>query len=87
MSGVEEKATTSFHPDGREHPLDGLPGAAEVSRWASQRILESVARKDGKMIGQSTFEVSSDGKTLTATITGTDASGAFFEQVIICDRR
>ncbi|HLF82771.1 MAG TPA: hypothetical protein VI837_01200 [Blastocatellia bacterium] len=86
MSGVEEKGTTTFHPDGKEHPLEGLPGAVEVSRWVGARILETVARQDGKVIGQSTFEVSSDGKALTANLKGTDASGAWFEQVIVCDR-
>lgn len=36
--------------------------------------------------GESTFEVSADGKTLTATLKGADASGADFEQIIVCDR-
>ena len=86
MSGVEETGTTRFHPDGKEHPLEGMPGAIEVSRWVGSRILETVVRQDGKVIGQSTFEVSIDGKTLTANLKGTDASGAWFDQVIVCDR-
>ena len=86
MSGAEEKGITTFHPDGKEHPLEGLPGGLEVSRWLTPRILKTVATKDGKVIGQSTFEVSGDGKTLTANLSGTDASGARFEQVIVCDR-
>jgi len=86
MSGAEEKGITTFHPDGKEHPLEGLPGGLEVSRWLTPRILKTVATKDGKVIGQSTFEVSGDGKTLTANLSGTDASGAKFEQVIVCDR-
>ena len=87
MSGMEEKGTTTFHPDGKEHPLEGLPGAVEISRWLRAGTMETVAKKDGKVVGQSTFEVSSDGKLLTATISGTDASGAWFEQVIVCDRQ
>lgn len=86
MSGAEEKGTTTFHPDGKEHPLKGMPGAVEVSRWEGARILETVVRQDAKVIGQSTFEVSSDGKTLTANLKGTDESGAWFEQIIVCDR-
>ena len=87
MSGMEEKGTTIFHPDGKEHPLEGLPGAVEISKWLRAGTIETIAKKDGKVIGQSTFEVSSDGKLLTATISGTDASGAWFEQVIVCDRQ
>ena len=87
MSGVEEKGETKFHPDGKEHPLEGLPGAVEVSRWTSPRILETVVRQDGKVIGQSTYEVSVDGKTLTANLKGADANGVPFEQIIVCDRQ
>ena len=86
MSGVEETGTTLYHPDGEEHPLEAMPGATELSRWASPRRLETTVKKDGKLIGQSNFEVSNDGKTLTATIKGTDAAGASFEQIIVCDR-
>lgn len=63
-----------------------MPGAMEVSRWVSPQKLETVVRQDGKVIGESTFEVSADGKTLTAVLKGIDASGAAFEQVIVCDR-
>jgi hypothetical protein len=45
-----------------------------------------VAKKDGKVAGQSSYEVSSDGKTLTATVKGMDAKGRPFEQVIVFDR-
>jgi hypothetical protein len=86
MSGVEETGGTVFHPDGKEHPLEVMPGAMEVSRWVSPQKLETVVRQDGKVIGESTFEVSADGKTLTAVLKGIDASGAAFEQVIVCDR-
>jgi hypothetical protein len=86
MSGVEETGVFKIHPDGKEHPIPGAPGLVEVSRWAGSRILETVAKQDGKMVGHSSYEVSEDGKTLTAKISGSDASGAEFEQIIVCDR-
>jgi hypothetical protein len=86
MSGVEEKGTFDIHPDGKEHPIPGAPGLVEVSRWVGPRILETVASKDGKSVGHASYEVSEDGKTLTAKISGSDASGAEFEQIIVCDR-
>lgn len=46
-------------------------------------ILVAVAKQDGKVVGQSSYEVSSDGKTLTAKVKGIDASGTEFEQVIV----
>lgn len=87
MSGAEETGTFAMHPDGKEHPIAGAPGLVEVSRWVGARVLETVARKEGKVVGHSTYEVSEDGKTLTARISGSDASGAEFEQIIVCDRR
>ena len=86
MSGVEENGGTVFHPDGKEHPLASMQGAVEVSRWVNAQKLQTVVTQNGKVIGESTFEVSADGKTLTATIKGEDASGGNFEQIIVCDR-
>jgi len=87
MSGVEEKGTFKIHPDGKEHPIPDAPGVVEVSRWAGPRTLETVAKQDGKVVGRGSYEVSEDGKTLTAKISGSDASGAEFEQIIVCDRQ
>ena len=86
MSGNEESGTSKLHPDGKEHPIAEAPGFVEVSRWVGPRLLESLGKKDGKVLGQSTYEVSSDGNTLTAKIKGIDASGSTFEQVIVFDR-
>jgi hypothetical protein len=38
------------------------------------------------VIGEGRYEVSSDGKTLTSKVKGTDAKGRQFEQVIVFDR-
>jgi hypothetical protein len=86
MSGANETGTFKIHPDGKEHPIPGSPGLVEVSRWAGPHTLETVARQEGKVVGHSSYEVSDDGKTLTAKISGSDASGAEFEQIIVCDR-
>jgi len=86
MHGKEESGTRELHPDGKEYPIAQAPDVVEVTKWVSPGMLESVARKDGKVLGQSTYEVSSDGETLTARIKGIDASGREFEQVIVFDR-
>jgi hypothetical protein len=86
MSGKEESVMLKLHPDGKERPVAEAPGIVEVSRWVGSHTLESVAKKDGKVIGESRYEVSSDGKTLTSKVKGTDAKGRQFEQVIVFDR-
>ena len=86
MSGQAESGSTELHPDGKDYPVAQAPGIVQASRWIASNTLESLARKDGKVIGQGTYEVSADGKTLTARVKGIDASGASFEQVIVLDR-
>jgi len=87
MAGKEESDTREMHPDGKEYPVAQAPGVVEMAKWAGSHILEAVAKKDEKVIGQSTYQVSSDGRTLTATIKGIDAKGASFEQVIVLERQ
>jgi len=87
MSGEQESGTRKFRADDKEYPIAEAPGVAEVSKWVGSNVLETLAKKEGKVVGQSTYEVSSDGKTLTAKIKGIDESGATFEQVIVFDRQ
>ena len=57
-----------------------------MTRWVGTDVLESEAKKDGRGVGKGTYEVSEDGRTLTATVAGTDAAGLPFEQAIVFDR-
>jgi hypothetical protein len=87
MAGKYESGTSVLHADGQEHPVSvHAPGVVALTKWAGTRVLESQARKDGHVVGTGTYAVSADGKTLTATVAGTDAAGAAFEQVIVFDR-
>jgi len=36
-----------------------------LAKWRSSHILETVAKKDGEVVGWGTYEVSDDGQTLT----------------------
>ena len=87
MAGKQESGTSVLHPDGQEHPVSAeAPGVVVVTKWVGSHVLESEARKDERVVGRGTYAVSGDGKTLTATVAGTDAAGAGFEQVIMFDR-
>ena len=86
MSGQQESGTRELHPDGKDYPVPQAPDIVETTRWIGSNTLESVARKDGKVIGEGSYQVSADGKTLSARVKGIDGSGAPFEQVIVFDR-
>jgi hypothetical protein len=85
-AGKEESGTRKFRPDGKEYPVAAAPGVVEMARWVGTNTLEIVAKKDGKVAGESAYEVAKDGKTLTSKVKGTDAKGRPFEQVIVFDR-
>jgi hypothetical protein len=86
-SGKQESGTTVLRADGQNHEVSPLaPGVVAATRWKGANVLETVAEKDGQLVGEGRYEVSSDGKTLTATVAGTDGAGARFEQVIVFDR-
>ena len=87
MAGKHESGTTVLHADGQARPVSPqTPGVLLVTRWVGSGVLESEARRDGQIVGRGTYSVSDDGGTLTATVQGTDAAGAPFEQVIVFDR-
>jgi len=87
MSGRHEEGTSTLQTDGVERPASPqTPGVAVVNSWPTPRLLESVARKDGVVVGRGTYEMSEDGRSLVAVVSGTDAAGSAFEQRIVFDR-
>jgi hypothetical protein len=85
-SGNLESGETRLLADGQDHPVSTqAPGVVVATRWVGTNVLETVAKKDGHVVGHGKYEVSLDGATLTATVAGTDAAGKRFEQVIVFD--
>ena len=85
-AGKSESGTTMLRADGQDHPVSPLaPGVVVATRWVGTNVLETVAKKDGQVVGHGKYEVSPDGAMLTATVAGTDAAGKPFEQVIVFD--
>jgi hypothetical protein len=85
--GQAESSTITIEADGKERPIPQAPGVVSLARWVGPRVLEMLGKKDGQVVGRGRYEVSADGQTLTASVMGTDASGAAFEQVIVFDRK
>jgi hypothetical protein len=87
---------TAIIADGRKRPIVDLngrpiagvpPGAMQFGRQPDSHTLEAGAEVDGKSIGQGTYHVSADGKTLTVTTEGMGLKGPFkvsavFERVV-----
>lgn len=87
MSGKHESSTLALLADGEEHAVSPqAPGVVVVTRWLGPNVLETIGKRGADVLGRGTYEIAPDGKTLTANVSGIDASGAAFEQVIVFDR-
>ena len=74
-----------YQTDGEEHPRG--PTAVYAATWRGSRVLTIVAKSDGQVLGQRTFEVSADGQLLTVTTSSWDANGTDTESAIILHRQ
>jgi hypothetical protein len=84
-SGREEHGHQVFLADGADHPVPGAPGIVSTSTLGPNAF-QSTGKKDGTVVGHAVYEVSDDGRSMTATVSGIDGSGKPFDQVIVFDR-
>ncbi len=90
--GADGKRTTTKYTanfDGKDYPLTGSAlGADKVSlRRVNARTTERTDKKDGKVMVQITRVVSPDGKTMTATVKGTNAEGQPVNNVALFEKQ
>lgn len=87
MSGKQEQSTLALQADGQECAVSPqAPGVVVITSWLGPNVLETIGKRGADVLGRGTYEVSADGKTLTATVSGIDAAGGEFDQVIVFDR-
>jgi hypothetical protein len=73
--------------DGRDYPVSGSPFADAVSyQRLDSRTIKGAGKKDGRVIMHETVVVAADGKTMTGTYSGTDATGRQVSGVAVFDR-
>jgi hypothetical protein len=89
-SGQELHGTNTIAADGKEHPFEQSNGVVLIARWLGSRVLETEAKKAGHVVGGGRYEVSADGKALTASTRNPSANadgwGTEFDQVIVFHR-
>ena len=66
-AGRESRGKNAIRVDGNEHASERGNGYAMAAAWRGPNVLETVAKKDGEIIGRGTYEVSADGRTLTVS--------------------
>jgi hypothetical protein len=86
--GADDKAThTSYtgNYDGKDYPITGSnTGAETVSlKRIDAATTQRIDKKGGKVVMTFTRKVSTDGKTLTVTVHGTNAKGQAVNDVVM----
>jgi len=64
-AGERQHGESRIEVDGKERTADN--GYSLKASWRSPRVLETVATKDGQVVGHGTYEISEDGSTMTIT--------------------
>ena len=73
--------------DGKAYPVKGnVPANSIAYRVVNDRTNELTATKDGKVMWSGRIEVAADGKSRTATISGTDENGKKFKSTAVYDK-
>jgi len=75
--------------DGKDYPVKGAPDPIATSslKRIDKRTFENQSKVGGKATVTTRVAISADGKTLTATQTGTNAEGQAVKNVIVADRQ
>ena len=62
--------------DGKDYPINGVPGAYSVAyNRVHKNTIRAVLKRDGKVVVQEIGDISTDGKSLTINGSITDATG------------
>ena len=75
--------------DGKDSPVKGAqaPNSTSALKRIDDRTFEIMGKIDGKPTVTTRAAVSADGKTMTATQTGTNAQGQNVKNVIVLDKQ
>jgi hypothetical protein len=74
--------------DGKDYPATGIPNADAVSlKRIDASTIETLQKKDGKVVMTVTTKVSKDGKTRTSTWHGKNAEGQDVHNVVVFDKQ
>jgi hypothetical protein len=83
---VAERPQTMI-PDGKPYPVPDFPGlTATTTRTDPNTLRAECRREDGSIVGEGTYVVSPDGKSLRATTAGFDTQLRRFETTTAWDR-
>jgi hypothetical protein len=86
--GQETTVEYTASYDGKDAPITGSPVADTISiKRIDESTTEATLKKNGKVVSVSTRVVSSDGKQMSVTTTGTSAKGQPIRSELVFERK
>jgi hypothetical protein len=87
--GKPVKTETVWTFDGKDNPVKGAPAANTTAAYKriDDRTFEVASKIDGKPAVTTRVAISADGKTMTATQSGTDPKGQSVKNVIVATKQ
>ncbi|MGB7738332.1 MAG: hypothetical protein WBM03_04405 [Steroidobacteraceae bacterium] len=86
--GSATNGKSSFKDDGKDYPITGSKDFDTVSlKRIDASTVESTQKKAGKVVGTTLRTVSKDGKVMTLKLTGKDAKGQAYDNVMVFDKQ
>ena len=80
-NGAKMQERETFRADGTETAATQYKGVAHVANWIGPQVFALITKKGGEIVALITYQVSSDGQTLTARTSGP------IDQTIVFTRR
>ena len=80
-NGAKIQERETFRADGTETAATQYKGVTHVANWVGPQVFALITKKGGEIVALITYQVSSDGQTLTARTSG------LVEQVVTFKRR
>ena len=85
--GTAASSEYSYRLDGRDYPVTGSPEYDTRSLKGSGQVVEGTLKKAGKVVQTYKRVISSDGRTMTVTTTGTNELGQTINNVAVYEKQ
>lgn len=86
--GSAMNIATTYRLDGKDYPYVGNPDIDSIAiRRVDAHSLSGTTKLKGKVVSDLRYTLSADGRMLTMTVKGTNASGAPINNTMVFDRK
>jgi hypothetical protein len=87
LRGAPQHRTYILDTDGKDHPVSPEAGASAAAATLTKRTLEAAFKQNGTVVRREKWDLSTDGKEMTVTVTGQAPSGATYTNLSVYEKK